>query len=198
MNYNVMAYSYKKRLIINLLLNVLLIFTFVAAAILLVLYSHIFWVSVICFAVFAVVLLLLRVIKRKLPTVYTFTRVKGVISKVNIDVKNVRETKVGSVGLVKRPFDHDRRDLTVCKLFVQTSEDKLRCVRFEDVSRKHCEYYKAGDEVLRLPGTRFPILLNCKEEEMICPVCGEFGNYSEDVCQKCGINFKGRDVRGKL
>ena len=189
MNFDVITYNCKKRLIVNLLLNFLLNCVLLAIAIILIVYSNFVWVFIIGFTVLIAVLLLMKVIKRNMQTVYTFGFVQGTIKKINIDVKNVNEAKVGGVGLVKRQFDHDRRDVLICKLFVQTSEDKVRRLVFEDVSKKHCEYYKLGEEVLRVPGARFPVVLNQQEGEMICPVCGEFNNHSQNKCKKCGIFF---------
>ena len=192
MNCDVIAYNCKKRLIMNLLLNSLLICVLLVIAVLSIVYSNFVWVYIIGFVVLITVLLLVKVIKRNLQTAYTFGFVRGKVKKVNINVKNVRETKVGDIGPVKRQFDHDRRDVLICELFVQISEDNVRCLIFEDVSKKHCEYYKLGEEVLRVPGARFPVVLNHQEGEMICPICGEFNDYSQNMCKKCRI-FLGKN-----
>lgn len=191
MNFDVIACNCKNRLIKNLLFNFLLVCVLFAIAILSIIYNFV-WVYIINFAVLITVLLLMKAIKRNLKTAYTFGFVRGTVVKVNTDVKNVRETKVGGIGPVKRQFDHDRRDVLICELFVQISEDNVKCLVFEDVSKKHCEYYKLGEEVLRMPGARFPVVLNHQNGEMICPVCGEFNDYSQNMCKKCRI-FLGKN-----
>ena len=189
MNFDVITYNCKKRLIVNLLLNFLLICVLLAIAIILIVYSNFVWVFIIGCTVLIAVLLLMKVIKRNMQTVYTFGFIQGVVKKVDIDVKYVDTKKVGGVGLGRRQFDQYMRAVIVCELFVQTSEDNVKCLVFEDVSQKHCEYYKLGEEVLRVPGARFPVVLNQQEGEMICPVCGEFNNHSQNKCKKCGIFF---------
>lgn len=192
MNCDVIAYSCKKRLIMNLLFNILLICVLLAIAILSIVYYNFAWIYIIGFAVLITVLLLRRVVKHNLQTVYTFDFIQGVVKKVDIDVKYVDTKKVGGVGLGRRQFDQYMRAVIVCELFVQISEDNVRCLVFEDVSKKHCEYYKLGEEVLRVPGARFPVVLNHQEGEMICPICGEFNDYSQNMCKKCRI-FLGKN-----
>ena len=188
MNAGVIARACKNRLLLNLSLKVVLFLAFVSVFVCLVIYSIfpvIFFGSLIALIA---VMALGKLVDRKIPTAYTFYRVSGRVLKVHIDKKSVRETKIGGVGFGKRRGDHDRRDITVCDIFVERQNNKISVVHFEDFSEKHCDYYKLGDEVIRFVGARLPVKLGVETEECVCPVCGEFNNLSGN-CKFCKLTL---------
>ncbi len=188
MDTEVIAKACKKRLIINLLLKVLLLLAYVATLTCLIIWS-IFPVIFFCgITMLLAVNLLGKLVDIKIPISYTFTCIKGRVVKVHIDKKSVRETKIGGVGFGKRRGDHDRRDITVCDIFIESGQDKISVVHFEDFSEKHCEYYKIGDEVVRLFGARLPVKTGEGVQERVCPVCGEF-NSSNGKCRRCKLTL---------
>lgn len=143
---------------LSLVLHAVLVAVFLAVVTVSIVYAQIAWLYIIDLAVFLAVFAILKVVKRRVQTVYTFASLTGVITQIRRDVKNVRGIKVGEIGPA-RPFDHDRRDVLVCELYIRAPGARVMCIVLEDVSPGHCEYYKVGDEVVRLPGTRFPWFL---------------------------------------
>ncbi len=108
----------------------------------------------------------------------------GTIEKIDLNVgaSNGIMT-VGYGGLVKKRYSKYFRDINRLTLYIRSGDDII--VReLTDVSKNLEGYYKVGDEVIHIGGTRFPV----KPEitgRWLCPVCGEFNSKEECACRSC-------------
>ncbi len=48
---------------------------------------------------------------------------------------------------------------------------------------------KLGDEIIKLPALKDPIVVAGKNPKHICPICGNIAPSSEDECVGCGNRF---------
>ena len=90
---------------------------------------------------------------------------------------------MGYGGAVRKRYEKYKRDSHVFTVFVD--EGGTVCYyRLPDVSNKLDTYYKAGDEVLHISGTRFPVKADF-DDRWLCPICGEFNSSDDKICRIC-------------
>ncbi len=189
MSYKLTAKMCKKRLLLNLLLKTLLSLAFVSVVVILIIYSIfpvIFFGSIFSLVI---VWMLARLVDEKIPCAYTFSNTRGRIIKIHIDTDTVLQTVFGSTVFYKMRKDAER-DVTSGILFIERLNGEITPLAIRDYSHKHFNHYKEGDEVIRLAGSRFPVVLNRTDDEWICPICGEFNNADEYNCKKCNLKLK--------
>ena len=189
MSYKLTAKMCKKRLITNLLLKALLSLAFASVVILLVIYSIFPVIFFGCIFALIAVWMLGRLVDEKIPCAYTFCRVSGRIAKVYINTETVVHTTFVRIRFEKLRKDAER-DVTSGILFIQKRNANITPLGIEDYSHRHFNHYEVGDEVIRLVGSRFPIILSRTDEEWICPICAEFNNADEHSCKNCNLIVK--------
>ena len=55
--------------------------------------------------------------------------------------------------------------------------------------KSHIDIYEEGDTLLKLAGTRFPIVVSRDAKEQPCPLCGEVNKMTECECKRCKLRI---------
>ncbi|MBO5315177.1 MAG: hypothetical protein J6B48_01975 [Clostridia bacterium] len=108
----------------------------------------------------------------------------GTVEKIDLKIgANNGIMTVGYGGLVRKKHSQYFRDINRVILYIRSGDDII-VKELSDVSKNLEGYYKVGDEIIHIGGTRFPV----KPEitgRWLCPVCGEFNAEEECACRFC-------------
>ena len=109
----------------------------------------------------------------------------GKITNIRKDIKTVHTNKIGGINpFGARKYDQDVRNEMRLRITVQDS-GRRRKYRLIGVTEKHADYYEAGGEAIHIWGTRFPVRLDQRKGNRLCPMCGEFNSSEEKTCARC-------------
>ncbi len=106
----------------------------------------------------------------------------GVIKKVVKETTNER-SYAGSVGLVRRKYDHYNKASIRLTLFIEDSED-IHPIVLNSVSEEHVNYYEELGGAMLIFGTTYPVKCEVNPERWLCPICGSF-NSAGTECREC-------------
>lgn len=108
----------------------------------------------------------------------------GIVEKIDLKIgaSNGIMT-VGYGGLVRKKHSQYFRDINRVILYIRSGDDII-VKELSDVSKNLEGYYKVGDEVIHIGGTRFPVKPEISGR-WLCPVCGEFNAEEECACHSC-------------
>lgn len=90
---------------------------------------------------------------------------------------------MGYGGAVRKRYEKYKRDSHIFTVFVDEGGE-VAYYRLPDVSNKLDTYYKLGDAVLHISGTRFPVKTDF-DDRWLCPICGEFNSFEGKICRIC-------------
>lgn len=155
-----------------------------------IVYSRYFWLYLITTSLLVASLVVICLVDRHYPAAYTFFPVRGRIVKIFTDAKSVQTAIImGGVGLTIRRYDHYRRNVPFCDLYVENEKKDIKPMHFDDFDQLYRAYYAEGDEVARCAGARFPVILNREQARWVCPVCGERNDAGAHRCGVCKLKI---------
>lgn len=59
----------------------------------------------------------------------------------------------------------------------------------EGLTNAHTDVYDDGDELLRISGTKYPIITNRTTKKQPCPVCGTVNRIQDESCFNCNLKI---------
>lgn len=149
--------------------------------------------SFVCLiAVFPLVFLLFRLLQKSHASVILSKEIRG---------KNIKEYEYGIQG-DGQPSVYRRGGLVMPHTYANRKERPLRLngrvyLELDDGTVKavsglykaHMDIYEDGDELLKLAGTAFPVIVSRYADRQPCPICGEVNDMKDNACKKCGISI---------
>ena len=79
-------------------------------------------------------------------------------------------------------WDGGRRQLKG-ELYIKTDGGEVKFIT--DLTKEATDVYCEGDRVLRIAGTKYPLILNREALKYPCPICGTVHSKSEINCPHC-------------
>ena len=58
-----------------------------------------------------------------------------------------------------------------------------------NLHKSHMDIYEEGDILLKLAGTKYPVVISRQIDKQPCPICGEVNDMSNDSCHGCGLGI---------
>ena len=59
----------------------------------------------------------------------------------------------------------------------------------DGLTNAHTDVYDDGDELLRISGTKYPIIINRATKKQPCPVCGTVNRIQDESCFNCNLKI---------
>ncbi len=102
----------------------------------------------------------------------------------------LRYKQVGSSGLqpfapntrANRKKQHPRLRSSV---YLRLDDGNVTEIR--DLKKEHIELYNDGDMLIKLEGTKYPLVLGRRVTSQPCPICGEINGEEYDACIGCSL-----------
>ena len=147
---------------------------------------------IVCIACLVAMIVKLVYTLRKFPTLKVLfaKELEGEIVDIHVvDVPAVR----GMGGRPKRmprvrntrgaSWDGGRRWLKG-ELYIKTDDGNISFIT--GMTKEATDVYCEGDRVLRIAGTKYPVIMSRDPHKIPCPICGTVHSASEVKCPHCG------------
>ena len=141
------------------------------------------------------VILFVRVWKRSAPSVLFCKRLEGVNVGENEYIASARVPTGGRyrpAGMVysprvsRAPSNARPRGLKGA-VYLRSGDGNVAEIR--DLPIAHTDIYEQGDRLLRLAGTKYPIVISRDLKEQPCPICGQVNGTDRFSCIRCGLEM---------
>ena len=70
-------------------------------------------------------------------------------------------------------------------VYIRLDDGNVVCI--SGLYKRHTDIYNEGDELLKYPGCRYPVVVSRSDANPICPICGTVNVRDTRKCINCGL-----------
>ena len=168
-------------------------FSAIAAIIVMLAFPDITVVFIATVLIITLIFILVKIFEKYQPFLLFAKDVRGINVKEHEYVCTQRKgfsishrytfTRTG----VRRVSNQRTKTSTKAIVYLQLPDGDIKVI--EGLTNAHTDIYDDGDELLRISGTKYPIITSRSVKKHPCPICGTVNRIQDENCFSCNLKI---------